>query len=280
MARSRLSSQVKSKTWITIEQLLDDVHLYALLNRRKDWRVSLDNKISIFVTYSKYIEAKDWYFFGIPFSNLDMWLKYEHSFIVFVLGDQNETLTIPTRDLKTHILKENIRTADDEAYKLNIRRIVDDFVFLQLPEFNTAPFHNNLLSLRIGIWEDVETPIAKDIGEPSETPRIVQLTYRVLRDTKLSRMIKELHNYKCQICGHTIQLPNDRLYVETHHIKPLGTPHNGPDSAENILCVCPNHHVALDYGADKLDLSDISTTSEHTISEVYINYHNTEMFHG
>ena len=39
------------------------------------------------------------------------------------------------------------------------------------------------------------------------------------------------------------------LYAEGAHIKPLGKPHNGPDEVENILCLCPNHHVLFDRGA-------------------------------
>jgi len=31
--------------------------------------------------------------------------------------------------------------------------------------------------------------------------------------------------------------------------QPLGRPHDGPDVAENILCLCPNHHVLFDNGA-------------------------------
>ena len=27
------------------------------------------------------------------------------------------------------------------------------------------------------------------------------------------------------------------------------SPHDGPDQASNILCLCPNDHVRLDYGA-------------------------------
>jgi putative restriction endonuclease len=35
-------------------------------------------------------------------------------------------------------------------------------------------------------------------------------------------------------------------YAEACHIKPLGRPHNGPDTPENILCLCPNCHVLFD----------------------------------
>jgi predicted restriction endonuclease len=33
------------------------------------------------------------------------------------------------------------------------------------------------------------------------------------------------------------------------HIKGLGSPHDGPDIIENVLCLCPNHHRTFDVGA-------------------------------
>jgi hypothetical protein len=123
-----------------------------------------------------------------------------------------------------------------------------------------------------------ETPQAKDFNAPSETSRIATTIYRVLRDTQLARRVKMLHNYECQICGETIKLSSGEKYAEAHHIKPLGTPHNGPDIAENIICVCPNHHVKLDYGVMKLELSEIKVTSQHSIGTEYIDYHNQSVF--
>lgn len=38
-------------------------------------------------------------------------------------------------------------------------------------------------------------------------------------------------------------------YAEAAHIRALGSPHNGPDVIENVLCLCPNHHVLFDNGA-------------------------------
>ena len=46
-------------------------------------------------------------------------------------------------------------------------------------------------------------------------------------------------------------------YAEAAHIRPLGAPHNGPDTSDNILCLCPNHHVLFDHGSVEIgeDLS-------------------------
>jgi len=78
------------------------------------------------------------------------------------------------------------------------------------------------------------TPFAADINEPEITEKHLVTTYRVLRDTALARRIKADNNYKCQICGERILLNKDNPYAEAHHIKPLGSPHNGPDHPGNI----------------------------------------------
>jgi len=63
-----------------------------------------------------------------------------------------------------------------------------------------------------------------------------------------SRRVKEIYDYTCQVCGTRLETPAGP-YAEGAHIKPLGTPHNGPDIEANILCLCPNHHVLFDDGA-------------------------------
>lgn len=123
--------------------------------------------------------------------------------------------------------------------------------------------------------QEDKTPLAEDLNEPQ---RILSETYRILRDTKISRNIKELYGYKCQLCGDVIKFSNGVRYAESHHIKPLGNPHNGPDVKENVICLCPNHHVLLDYGGIKLDLSEFKASLKHTISEEYIKYHNEHIF--
>ena len=44
----------------------------------------------------------------------------------------------------------------------------------------------------------------------------------------------------------------DRLYAEVHHIMPRNK-HNGPDVRENMLVLCPNHHVEFDFGVLCID---------------------------
>lgn len=71
---------------------------------------------------------------------------------------------------------------------------------------------------------------------------------RIVRSNAVVQTIKELHDYRCQVCREKLSTPNGP-YAEGAHIRPLGRPHNRPDTIENVLCLCPNHHVHLDLGA-------------------------------
>jgi hypothetical protein len=55
---------------------------------------------------------------------------------------------------------------------------------------------------------------------------------------------------------------------EAAHIRPLGAPHNGPDTLDNTLCLCPNHHVLFDHGgtrSTKIYLSSVSRAGSQFI---------------
>ena len=115
----------------------------------------------------------------------------------------------------------------------------------------------------------------------SENPkRATQTVQRVIRDSKLGRQLKKLYDYKCQVCG--LQIETDAgFYAEAAHIKPVGKPHVGPDLIENLLCLCPNHHLMLDKGVffvnEDMTLDGITGSLQihksHKISPEFIAYH-------
>jgi len=115
----------------------------------------------------------------------------------------------------------------------------------------------------------------------SDSPkRATATSQRIIRDSKLGKEIKRLYNYKCQVCSIEIHT-NAGPYAEAAHIKPVGKPHNGPDRPDNLLCLCPNHHLMLDKGVyfinDDLSLVGIEGNlikhGEHEISIEHIRYH-------
>ncbi len=119
-----------------------------------------------------------------------------------------------------------------------------------------------------------------------EGKRQTTTVLRIVRDTKLSQELKKLYNYTCQICGLRITVKGIG-YAEAAHIKPLGKPHNGHDKADNLLCLCPNHHVMFDKGI--LSLTDdfkvigeeydlVQFKGEHVLKSDNIRYHRDHIF--
>lgn len=129
-----------------------------------------------------------------------------------------------------------------------------------------------------------EQPTQEAPNEPSnghsETKRVQTTVQRIVRDTKIAKRVKQLHNYQCQICGIALETCFG-FYAEAAHIKPLGQPHNGPDVESNILCLCLSHHVLFDNGgftiADDLKLigieGELKTVTKYKIELEFVQYH-------
>jgi hypothetical protein len=114
--------------------------------------------------------------------------------------------------------------------------------------------------------------IACDVSHPP--PQMTVTTSRYIRDTEMTREVKRLRRFKCQIpgCVFTMRHPNGEEFIEAHHIHPLGR--GGNDNAGNILCVCPNHHAELDYCVRQLLAADFPSIEGHAIVQDNIDYHN------
>lgn len=101
-----------------------------------------------------------------------------------------------------------------------------------------------------------------------------------LPQTETGRQLKELYHYRCQICGVRLLTPVGP-YAEAAPIRPLTAPHHGPDAAENMLCLCPNHHVLLTLGgiaiADDFTLlgqeGRLTIDFRHHLKREHVRYH-------
>ncbi|MBA4189524.1 MAG: hypothetical protein C0467_16165 [Planctomycetaceae bacterium] len=91
--------------------------------------------------------------------------------------------------------------------------------------------------------------VPERLPEGTESPARQQvITQRVIRDTEVATAVKRIHNFRCQVCDVRLETPGGP-YAEAAHIHPLGGENPGPDQPDNVLCLCPNHHVLFDYGA-------------------------------
>jgi hypothetical protein len=121
------------------------------------------------------------------------------------------------------------------------------------------------------------TPSVQDLESPP-AERVETRCFRILRDTRLSIRVKTLHDYECQLCGCTLILPDGSRYAEGHHVQPLGTPHNGSDVLGNVICLCPNHHAACDFGVIRLARSELRHAVGHAVDQAFIDYHNSRIY--
>lgn len=129
------------------------------------------------------------------------------------------------------------------------------------------------------------SPLARVIREEHQgynvQPERKQVSVaRIIRNTVVATKVKQLHDFICQVCGLRLETPGGP-YAEAAHIRPLGAPHNGPDTADNILCLCPNDHLLFDMGAITIDddlrvigtQSRLRTVTGHQINMEHIRYH-------
>jgi putative restriction endonuclease len=112
---------------------------------------------------------------------------------------------------------------------------------------------------------------------PNAAPRRQTNVLRIVRDTRKARGIKKLYDYRCQMCGVRLEGVAGP-YAEAAHVRPLGSPHNGPHTPDNILCLCPNHHMLFDHGgitvAEELSLvgaqGSLMIYLRHRVSEEHL----------
>lgn len=101
-----------------------------------------------------------------------------------------------------------------------------------------------------------------DGGSLMPPPRVPVTTNRIVRDPDVTRRIKQLYRNTCQICCIQLQTATGP-YSEAAHIRPLGSPHDGADRLDNVLCLCPNCHKRFDlYGLavdEHLQVHDLSS---------------------
>lgn len=58
---------------------------------------------------------------------------------------------------------------------------------------------------------------------------------------------------KCEYCNvEGFRTDGGGIYLETHHIVPLAD--GGPDSAQNVIALCPNHHREAHHGQARVSL--------------------------
>lgn len=83
------------------------------------------------------------------------------------------------------------------------------------------------------------------------TPELVEFRGKhYKRDNKTIVELKILRDFKCQICNTTILKKDNSYYIEAAHITEKRQ--KGPETPDNLLILCPNHHKEFDLGNKKI----------------------------
>lgn len=134
--------------------------------------------------------------------------------------------------------------------------------------------------------ENKQSIVEEQAAPYQATNRKEQTIYKIVRNTTVRNELKQLYDYKCQICNIQIKSPIG-FYIEAAHIKALGIPHNGVDAIENMICLCPNHHKMFDLGVIAIDdnfniigdyAGKLTVHQKHRIDKEFIKYHREHHF--
>ena len=189
----------------------------------------------------------------------------------------NKAKGLPVRVIRAYDPKANVHETPWDGYRYDgLFQVADFWAEKGQSGFSVWRFRLEAIDEHTGTEspEDV-------VEEPLTIPgRKVTVTNRIIRDNQITRKVKAIHKNKCQVCDVVLDTPLGP-YAEAAHIKPLGSPHRGPDVLGNVLCLCPNHHAQFDLFAftiaDDLTLvgmaGSITTDPQHTINQDMLAYH-------
>lgn len=104
------------------------------------------------------------------------------------------------------------------------------------------------------VGEDILSP-PRHAQMETESQRVVRArsgtVYR--RDPKVRARVLEIANGRCECCGEEGFLTESgERYLETHHV--VGVAERGPDTADNIVAVCPTCHRKAHFAADRVEV--------------------------
>lgn len=133
---------------------------------------------------------------------------------------------------------------------------------------------------------DLEEKLKDSLPKNYVITKRTEVTFnRINRNVKLREKIKQIYNFRCQVCGIHLHKPNGSIAVGAH-IKGLGKPHNGPDNLSNMLCLCPNHHEQFDalsfyidpvnfmvVGLEEFQGKKINLSGRHKLDSDFLSYH-------
>ena len=109
-----------------------------------------------------------------------------------------------------------------------------------------AELEDAVQAIESGGQETLSDDIGKDHPKSTQRSGVI-----IERDPKVIVATKKRAEYACEApgCSSAPFVKNSgKPYIEVHHLHPLAD--GGPDRIWNTVCLCPNHHREIHYGAN------------------------------
>jgi len=91
-----------------------------------------------------------------------------------------------------------------------------------------------------------EQPVLERPEAAEAVERVRAQVERFLRSPRFRRQVVAAYGGRCAACGMQLEM------VEAAHLWPAANP-GSPDTLDNGICLCRNHHRAFDYGLIRID---------------------------
>ncbi len=114
-------------------------------------------------------------------------------------------------------------------------------------------------------YSNIEQKISNNIhlNENSDGPpnKKLEMTTKFDRNIKKVEQLKLIYSNRCQVCNYQIDLSPDQKYSEVHHLRPLKL--GGDDDYDNMIVLCPTHHVEFDYNLIGINMDGKTLINKH-----------------
>jgi hypothetical protein len=300
----KLSGRTKESV-AAIQELVDFLEKFGEVAETRESILAVDGRETLLVAFSSqsYYERKGYYWFSLAKTKYTQMLDWneEHAWMVLICGTHGRYF-VPIGQIKS-LLARIPSNRRDGRWDLYIR-FEGECAYFGVTEIKNHLDVTEQLHHFEQIWEKPaveEIYVDEAIYIPDSLPEPDRKTgkvLRVVRDTAQSRYVKELYNYKCQICEWTIYSPRLKSlwYCEAHHVQPLGKKYRGPDHQSNIIALCPTHHCMMDLGVLAVEPSSLRVLSidkreaskgqvlilrrEHGLNQKYLKFHLESIYIG
>lgn len=260
----------KPESAVAFQQLIKSLQHFGEVEELTENLFLVDGREMLLAAFSSqtYFESKGYYWFSLAKTKYERLRNQQkdHAWVVLLCGETSQFF-IPLQEVEV-LVSRMPPNRQDGRWDLYIR-FEKGRAYFGVTRLKNHVDATSQMDRFEQIWSnpgvaEVYTDEAVIIPDalPPANREIVQVL-RAIRDTNQSRYVKQLYEFRCQVCDWTAFSPKlkNLWYCEAHHLQPLAKRYGGPDHASNILALCPNHHCMMDLGIMAIEPSSLKVVS-------------------